>query len=82
MEDKMKNIDSNTLKRLLNNPHYKLNETEQQMVEVHTQELRSQDTPVTKPKARRKKRVKRTTSVNQVSQSQLRPEVQTQPDVS
>lgn len=74
----MKNIDSYTLKKLLNNPHYKLKE--EQPVEVYTQDVRSDDSNVIVPKVRKKRAGK--SNRDTVSNKDIRSEVPQKPDVS
>ena len=71
-------MESNVLKRLLKNPHYKLSNKE---LEVHTQEVRNEDINVI-PKVRRKKRAKRKSVRHTMSQENVGQEVQEEADLS
>lgn len=76
----MRNIDSDTLRRLLNNPHYKPNKKQEDVLGVFTQDVRTSDENVTVPKVR-KKRAKRS-SRRKVSNQDIRAEVPKVSDVS
>lgn len=69
------------LRKLAQNPHYRMTDKQKAELEVTTQEVRSDDINVRVPKVRRKKRVKRQTNRHTLPEENLGVEIQAVTDL-